>query len=706
MRHLLVLLLPAAVAMSLWACSQMPDHIPDAEEPDIPAPAAGFIGIQLMDSEATQTRADDTHREYNDRYEYFEWFNKGTADERAIINSADNNRVLFFNSDFSFFGSYGLTKPTAVTSTSNIYVAQTPLEKDDVAYALVVLNADKTRLDELETKLDALADKTSAVELVLSHLFEVDTDDPESLAMAEDVDKKKYFTMTSTVYCDEDTNQVTVLTPLSGQIFFESEEEALRSENLTTFYVERVLAKFTLLISNKDGDKRFNEYDAPIIVNGANKLKVRQEYAPADGLAKDVMTDWKINVVNWGLNGLEKNTYLIKRLLEPSAGSYPWTINGNFYTGWNAPNLYRSYWGVDENYTEGFYPDQYRQALDVEGVEAATGNNIYSGDYAEADGLKRKEYTLIYKPYNAYQDLTENKYTLENTFDPVVLSEQDLSTKPWLRCGTHIIMTAQFIIDEIDKDIDLTGNQPGFITGVKDKYFSNGMYWSEKALKEQAVATLMTNIYYNKKGDEIKNVIGSGSVDFINTDEHPLDDDAPISASIDGGERKVLEHKDLATNADTYFEFAPAFIKGGDGWVTLKKKDNVTLYARYVNKESGTVDEQELSEEQIVSYIYRFTNLAKHYKDGCMYYALPVRHNLESISFRNDPVTDVRTGDYGVVRNTWYRLTITSIQVPGTPVDDPDQPIIPNPEPDDKSLGVEVEVIPWRTVEIEVDQLH
>ena len=89
-----------------------------------------------------------------------------------------------------------------------------------------------------------------------------------------------------------------------------------------------------------------------------------------------------------------------------------------------------------------------------------------------------------------------------------------------------------------------------------------------------------------------------------------------------------------------------------------------------------------------------------------MYYAIPIRHNLNSQSYEEDPVTEIRTGDYGVVRNTWYRMTLNSVLKPGTPVDDPDQPIIPNPEPDDKSLGVEVEIIPWRTVDIKVDQLR
>ena len=89
-----------------------------------------------------------------------------------------------------------------------------------------------------------------------------------------------------------------------------------------------------------------------------------------------------------------------------------------------------------------------------------------------------------------------------------------------------------------------------------------------------------------------------------------------------------------------------------------------------------------------------------------MYYAIGIRHNLDSPSFEKEPLTGVATGDFGVVRNTWYRMTLTEVLRPGTPVDDPEQPIVPNPEPDDKSLGVEVEIIPWRTVDITVDQLH
>lgn len=714
MKHNLWITMVAAASLTLWSCSQAMFDTPrdtDSDTDVSDATTAGYIAIRLEDAEvAGTTRADGTHKEYDDDYVRFEWFNKGTADERAIIENPACNRVLFFKKDGSYVGSFGLEKPSIKTQSTNIYVAQTPLDESrNVAYAMVVLNAAADRMVALDQLL--LNDRgTAAVKEALTYINTLDND-IESLAQTKDSDGKKYFTMSSTVYRSEDSDHVAVLTELNpdGPVFFETEEEAIRPENLTTFYVERILSKFTLLIKDpQEGNKRFSDYTGPITLKGPNKFNVRRFYVLTEdqqkqGVNKDVMTDWKINLVNWGLNGLEKNTYLVKQLVETPGTSYPegWKVPGNFYTGWNSPTLFRSYWGIDENYKTGFYPYQYRLALDEDGVKSATKNTIYSSDFNEGTGLEENEYTLVYKPYSSFVDRTENKYSVENTFDPYVLSGQDLATDPWLRCGTHIILTAQLIFDEFDKN--LKAENPGFIEGVSDKYFSNGLWWNEDALLQQAVATLMTNIYYNKK-DGIPDVINGGFIEYVNKDDHPLDNDCPM---VDANNTR-LTHEYLMgrdangkLNVSKYFELAPAFIKGGDGWVTLKKKDGVTLKMLYENGETGKI-----TDAQLVSYIYHFTNLAKHFKEGRMYYAIPIRHNLESLSFESSPVTAVRTGDYGVVRNTWYRLTVTSIDRPGTPVDDPEQPIIPNPEPDQKSLGVEVEVIPWRTINIEVDQLY
>ena len=60
-------------------------------------------------------------------------------------------------------------------------------------------------------------------------------------------------------------------------------------------------------------------------------------------------------------------------------------------------------------------------------------------------------------------------------------------------------------------------------------------------------------------------------------------------------------------------------------------------------------------------------------------------------------------GDFGVVRNHWYRLNVRTIANVGIPVDDPDQPIIPDPE-DDYYVAFEIVVLPWHIIDMgEID---
>lgn len=82
--------------------------------------------------------------------------------------------------------------------------------------------------------------------------------------------------------------------------------------------------------------------------------------------------------------------------------------------------------------------------------------------------------------------------------------------------------------------------------------------------------------------------------------------------------------------------------------------------------------------------------------DGVNYYRVLIRH------FDDDQENEkMAYGRYGVVRNTQYRLTLNSINAPGS-ID------IPDPKgPDDKEmlLGVSIEVLPWllRTQTVDID---
>ena len=703
----------AAVWVWLAGCSRAGESVGEPTPPDAFDDTAAYAAFCLTENDDAAETRNDVHKDYGDNYAEFEWFNHGTADERAVSADSRCNRVFFFVGN-RYYGCSNLTP-----KGNNIFVGRQPKSALTTLpnRFVVVLNGDPARLDALRSSLIG----NGSLGAALNWLQDIGADEtnPESTAMYGE-----YFTMSSSIYRDEDSRNIAGVTQKDDFRFYETEEEALLPRNLLNFYVDRVAAKVTVRV--QDGDLKFSDRlgnkPKPVILVAPNRLKVRNYYS-ADGLGeKDVMSTWSANLVTWGINGVEKNTYLFKTLVaQPDSSAwpeYPWLVDHDFYAYgqntsiWNSPNLYRSYWAIDQNYYDGIYPDQYRVALDVdEGeVDSATSNTVYSDSYDAAKGLESKDYTLVYRSYNAFTARADHKYSVENTYDASVIgsvmNDNEYSARPWLRCGSHVIVTAQLIVDALD-DVDSNNVDPervdatGFISGISDKYFSNGLWWDRTALIQQAVATLKSNIYFNREESGIRNVLksvtgGSDTVEFIENDpdRNPLDENTPLVV-MENGTETALTYE----NATDYFEMAPAFIKGGDGWVTIRLKEGVDLRAKYRN---GL---QKISEEQLVSYIYRFTNLAKHYKEGRMYYALDIRHNVESRNFERG-LEQVSTGDYGMVRNHWYRLTINQLLRPGTPVDDPDQPIIPNNEPNDKSLGVEVEIIPWHIVDIKVPNLQ
>lgn len=80
--------------------------------------------------------------------------------------------------------------------------------------------------------------------------------------------------------------------------------------------------------------------------------------------------------------------------------------------------------------------------------------------------------------------------------------------------------------------------------------------------------------------------------------------------------------------------------------------------------------------------------------DGSTYYYTPIKH-LGS---------EGTLGEYGIVRNHSYQVTIQNIQGYGTPVYDPDKVIDPMiPSDDNTYLAARINVLSWRVVSSNVD---
>ena len=127
----------------------------------------------------------------------------------------------------------------------------------------------------------------------------------------------------------------------------------------------------------------------------------------------------------------------------------------------------------------------------------------------------------------------------------------------------------------------------------------------------------------------------------------------------------------------------------------LKKGYSLTIKGK---DENGRNMEVRIEPKQFLSLAYEFAGTANYFALGRMYYYAPIYHNVASVP-ENGPT---KVGDIGVVRNNWYQLTISSLLKPGIPVSDPDQPIIPNVDPSDRYLGLDIHILPWHVIGQEI----
>lgn len=175
-------------------------------------------------------------------------------------------------------------------------------------------------------------------------------------------------------------------------------------------------------------------------------------------------------------------------------------------------------------------------------------------------------------------------------------------------------------------------------------------YLGEEAVKKQIVGGFAR--YFKKtttKAGDVYKSIEASDIAFMTV---------PNSS-------EVKDYEVVATLAKGVGEL---YVKNGDKW-TIASKDDVNAA---LAKETAQV---------------RST-------DGATYYYTPIKH-LGS---------ERKLGEYGIVRNHSYQVTIQNIKGFGTPVYDPDKTIDPMiPSDENTYLAASIKVLSWRVVSSNVD---
>ena len=85
------------------------------------------------------------------------------------------------------------------------------------------------------------------------------------------------------------------------------------------------------------------------------------------------------------------------------------------------------------------------------------------------------------------------------------------------------------------------------------------------------------------------------------------------------------------------------------------------------------------------------------YTGGLTYYYIPIEHLNENTT------EGIQEGEYGVVRNHYYNVTINSISNIGKGVFDPAEDIVPSDKETMYYIGANVNILSWKIVNQNAD---
>ncbi|MDE5869686.1 MAG: Mfa1 fimbrilin C-terminal domain-containing protein, partial [Muribaculaceae bacterium] len=278
---------------------------------------------------------------------------------------------------------------------------------------------------------------------------------------------------------------------------------------------------------------------------------------------------------------------------------------------------------------------------------------------------------------------------------------------------TSVVILGYYVITN-DKDSVVFN---GEVTNTKKEFFvrhdADGQKYVMLSEKEAIDYFLERNgsLLYTPQRDQDGNI--------INGEDGKPADFVPIHAA-------VLE-ENIAAGGVKYglslADFTLDYPKGSgtiqsEQWRTLgikktngKYNDNIYVFDYSLNGGKGgykSLNEVAREKAEFDAFLERFyANLGviEKFQSGKAYFNVPLKHiwgNLSSSSNKYEP-DNVHIGDYGVVRNHIYDLTINSISGLGTGIGDIDQPIVPPTENEQYYVNTRLNILKWRVVNQNVD---
>lgn len=368
-------------------------------------------------------------------------------------------------------------------------------------------------------------------------------------------------------------------------------------------------------------------------------------------LADDTEVQLSFTPNTWGVQATAKESYLVKQNTIEEPADWMTSPKNNF----------RSYWATSYGY-------------DVEEPVL-----LPSGDAAYKETLGE---TLL--DYTAYGDLdnviaaasgntyasTAVDYVLENTFPASRLNTKDIP-------GANVVAKLGYNPWSAVTSIVLAGTYT--VTYGDD-------YEGEKSFGEGANFYLLPKAKLDPADQKFK------IVQQILTEDQAVDAMLALASYITNEDNTALTADDV--NLETYYA-------GED-----KENPANSRYLQLNETAEGTYKINGVSDKTVEDVNKELLKIgpAKLYAGGKAFFYIPLKHYYtEETNAQYLPLDEVVEGNYGIVRNNWYSLSVNKITGLGTGVGGDDDIPVPDPEEDAYAIDAVLNVLQWHMRNQSVD---
>lgn len=587
----------SALLFGLWSCAS--DEPAAVETPKFEENQAMMTINILGPTGLTRAGADGGEGDYDD----------GTVNENVDENKVGTVSYYFYDAAGEF-----------ATAVENVTPTPTFVDSDDDNFLVEKIGQSKIVLSGLTGK-----DYPSYMLAVLNGGANVDL---KNKSMEEAIERVrtsepwtstggKYtnFVMTSATHDGNSSDAHYVATALQESHFAEMKGEYKPGDDFPTvnpdgsaitavpveIYVERLAAKVKLNFSSsfqKTGDYY--------------ELTLPDEYN-----INSTMSNVKIRLLGWDLNGTAKSTKYFKKVNEQR----PFITDD----GWDYSGTNRCYWAMTPNYGNTQYPSSFE---DVEKkYDGSVVNNLA--------GYDAQDEILNYISWNTVKNskfTQTTKYVRPNTDR----SGNIVAGGALIHGGVTEALIAAQIVDETGKPLSL--------------YQIGMQFFTEDKIVGHVLHSISDLSIWKKTVDNLTSQI--------------TEEDLEIAFGFDGTFKLSLTSDAKKTE---WFKDSQCT----DRWDSTSSYQAV---ADYINSHLPS-------------------NQTYGYKDGMMYYNIPIRH-LRGFGANNA----IQTGTYGVVRNHSYNVTVTDIKNLGHSVYRPNEDIIPPSDATRFMIGSSIKILSWRLV--------